>query len=136
MTSERAELYNALEQVIGKEPARMLMERIHETGDLATKAEVAELGRDMNLRFERVDARFDAVDARFDAVDARFERVDARFDPIDARLEKIDARFEKLDDRLFQFHETLRGYSRTFVTAQVTSIIGAVGLAVGIIKFF
>lgn len=98
------------------------MERIHETGDLATKAEVAELGRDMNLRFERVDTRFDAVDVRFDAIDARFE--------------KIDARFEKLDDRLFQFHETLRGYSRTFVTAQVTSIIGAVGLAVGIIKFF
>ncbi|MGF1616692.1 MAG: hypothetical protein ACFCU2_02625 [Acidimicrobiia bacterium] len=83
------------------------MERIHESGDLATKDDVADLRTDMNLGFERVDARF----------------------------EKLEGRFEKIDDRLYQFHETLRGYSRTFVTTQVASIIGAVGLAVGIIKF-
>lgn len=90
------------------------MERIHESADLATKADVTDLRTDMNLGFERVDARFEKIEGRF---------------------EQIESRFEKIDDRLFHFHESLRGYSRTFVTTQVASIIGAVGLAVGIIKF-
>lgn len=120
MTSERANLYNALEQAIGREPARFLMERIEESDDAATQLELA------TLRTEMVNG--------FAQVDERFQKVDERFDNVDQQLEKIDHRFEKIDDRLFQFHETLRGYSRTSVTTQAASIVGAVGLAVALFK--
>lgn len=51
-------------------------------------------------------------------------------------FEKIDQQFAKVGDRLFQFHETFRGYSRTYVTTQAASIVGAVGLGVALIKLF
>jgi uncharacterized protein (DUF3084 family) len=139
MTSESATLYNALERAIGEEPARLLMERIEQTDEVATKADVADLRRTTKKEIAelrtRMDAGFEMVDQRLAVIDQRFATIDQQFERIDERFEKIDQRFEKLDDRLFQFHETLRGYSRTFVTTQAASIVGAVGLAVAMIKF-
>ncbi len=60
--------------------------------------------------------------------------INVGFEKVDRQFEKMEDRFITIDDRLFQFHETLRGYSRTFVTTQAASIFGAVGLAVAMIK--
>ncbi len=46
--------------------------------------------------FREVDERFDRVDARFAQINERFEQVDARFDSIDARFEQVNRRFDKL----------------------------------------
>jgi hypothetical protein len=102
------------------------MDRIQEPSDQATKADID------GLRQFMADAL--ATKRDLERVEGHFLRIDAQFEKIDAQFEKIDARFEKADDRLFQFHETLRGYSRTFVTTQAASIVGAVGLAVALIK--
>lgn len=56
--------------------------------------------RDLDVRFDKIDARFSEVDARFDKIDARFSEVDARFDKIDARFSEVDARFREVDARL------------------------------------
>jgi hypothetical protein len=125
MTSEWVELYNALEKAIGPNPARILMDRIQEPTDQATKADLADLRQFMVEEFA----------TKSELAGFRGEMIHG-FEKIDERFEKIDERFEKIDDRLFQFHETLRGYSRTFVTTQAASIVGAVGLAVALIKLF
>ncbi len=133
MTSERTRLYNALEKILGSEPTRLLMERIDPIDQFATKADLNEMGRSIRGDFE---TRFEAVDRRLETIDLRFVAIDERFDNIDRQFENIAKQFEKVDDRLCQFHETLRGYSRTFVTTQAASIVGAVGLAVTLIKLF
>jgi hypothetical protein len=102
------------------------MERIDPIDGMATKADLEALSQ--SLLAHLADLRKD--------MNVGFQRVDLQFERIDLQFEKIDQRFEKIDDRLFQFHETLRGYSRTFVTTQAASIVGAVGLAVALIKLF
>ena len=54
-----------------------------------TNARFDRLEREMNTRFERIDARFEGIDSRFEGIDAKFERIDARFERIDGELKTI-----------------------------------------------
>ena len=89
-------------------------------------AQISELAKRVDTRFDVVDARFDAADARFDAVDARFNgvegrlgavegrlgAVEGRLDAVDGRLGAVDARFDKVESRI------------TEETAQTRSLLG------------
>ena len=57
--------------------------------DVATKRDLAELERRVNMRFSEHDRRFNEIDRRFESVDRRFESVDRRFDRMDDKLEQI-----------------------------------------------
>jgi hypothetical protein len=117
--AETAALYAAPEKMIGPKPATTLMEQLPVDNQYATKTNLGLLREDL-VAFES----------------ALRSDLGERFDRVDERLDRMDQRFEKMDDRLYSFHDTLRGYSRTFVIAQVTSIFGAVGLFTAINKFF
>ena len=106
--AEKASLYAALEQVLGREPAETLMEQLPTGGHVATQKDIRAL--EVTLRGD----------------------LDSSFDRIDARFEKIDARFEKIDDRLYDFHETLRSYARTFLVVQTATVFGVAGIVLGI----
>ena len=78
--------------------------------DIATKADIAELRREMDQRFEAIDRRFEQIDQRFEAIDRRFEQMDQRFEAIDRRFEGIDRQFLELNLRLDRlFHTLLAG---------------------------
>ena len=47
------------------------------------------LEREMNTRFERIDARFEGIDARFEGIDTKFEGIDARFERMEGELKTI-----------------------------------------------
>jgi len=59
----------------------------------ATKADIEQLARS-------IEKRFDAVDERLEAVDRRFEAVNRRFDAVDKRFERVEKRFDKIEERL------------------------------------
>ena len=61
------------------------------------KITISSLAKNMNERFDQVDARFVKVDERFDKADAKSVK-------IDERLERGDKRFKTIDD---QFQEVL-----------------------------
>jgi len=60
----------------------------------AVKADVKDLRREMNERFDAINAR---MDARFDAINAR---MDARFDKVNEHFDKINERFDQMYDRI------------------------------------
>jgi hypothetical protein len=78
--AERHRLFRWLEEHMGPENAATTMHLIPPVGwpDLATKADLAELERRLDLRFETIDLRFDAIDQRFGAVDDRIESATQR----------------------------------------------------------
>ncbi len=100
--SQRRELYASLETAIGTRPAATLMAHLPPVGwaDVATKHDLQELERRLDLRFDAVELRFAAVDTRFEAVERRFESIDTRFESVDKRLEGVDRRLESLGTRL------------------------------------
>ena len=116
--AETAALYAALEKTIGPKPATTLIEQLPVDNQYAAKT-------DLGLLREDLVAFGSAL--RSD--------LGERFDRVDERLDRMDQRFEKMDDRLYSFHDALRGYSRTFVIAQVTSIFGAVGCSLPLTSF-
>ena len=75
--------------------------------ELATRADIIELGERMGRRFEQVDARFEQVDARFAQMERQFERVDHRF-------EQMENRFHAVRDDL---RDQLKTYTLTTVGA-------------------
>jgi chaperonin cofactor prefoldin len=100
----------------------------------------AEQRREMNVRFDRLEAsleaRFEKVDERFEKIDERFERVDERFERVDERFEKV---LEKIDDRfvglnheiartqgmVIGLHATLTRFSLGLVATVVVAVIAA-----------
>ena len=95
----------------------------------AMDARFAALQREMDRRFEVVDARFAALqremDRRFEVVDARFEAMDARFEAMDARFaalqREMDKRFDSLERR-FSFMQWLMAGGFGFIAILVTVI--------------
>ncbi len=55
--------------------------------------------KNIDTRFDDVDAKFENIDTRFDDVDAKFENIDTRFDDVDAKFENIDTRFDIVNTR-------------------------------------
>ncbi|MBG6243436.1 MAG: DUF1640 domain-containing protein, partial [Candidatus Symbiopectobacterium sp. Dall1.0] len=78
---------------ISREQARaisLVVRKSHEVADVATKADIAEVNR--NVADVRKDLSAEITDVRKD-IDARFEKNEAQ---MQARFDKIDAKFDKL----------------------------------------
>ncbi len=56
--------------------------------------------KNIDTRFDDVDAKFENIDTRFDDVDAKFENIDTRFDIVNTRFNNIDTRLDKLEAEL------------------------------------
>ncbi len=139
---DRNLLYARLEEVLGSEPAGILMSHISTETDPATKTDIVDLGERLGVRMDGIDTRLDAVDVRFDAIDARFDAIDTRIDRIDTRIDRIDTRIDRLeahmvrfDDKLDGFHEALREQTRIymFTMTGVMASFAAVVVAAGIL---
>ena len=157
---ERNLLYARLEEVLGAEPAGILMNQIPTESDLATRADVTDLGArfdglenrfgnlerrfdGLELRFDGLENRFDELELRFDDLEKRFDLLEARFDALVGRVDQIDARMDRLeahmvrfDDKLDGFHAALREQTRTYMYTMtgVMAAFATVVVASGVIN--
>lgn len=125
---ERNILYARLEEVLGAEPAGILMTHIPTETDLATKSDMAHLESTFDERMDRFDERMDRFDERMD----RFE---GRMDRFEIRMDRLDARMERFEDKLDGFHGALREQTRTymFTMTGVMAAFATVVVASGIL---
>ena len=139
---KRADLYARLEEVLGNPHADTLMNYLPEepAAELATKADIADLGLridrltdEMIRRFEQVDARFEQVDARFGQVDARFGQVDDGFSSIQRQFERIDHRFELMEDRFHTVRDDLRDQLKTFTLTTLGGMTALTAIYAGLL---
>jgi len=132
---ERNLLYARLEEVLGAEPAGILMNHIPTETDLATKADIDALSNSVDGRFDRMDERFDRMDERFDRMDECFDRIDERIDRTDTRLDRLEASMVRFDTKLDGFHAALRDQTRTYMLTMtgVMASFAAVVVATGIL---
>ena len=107
--SHRRELLDSLAATLGDRPAATLMAHLPPVGwaDVATKHDLNELERRIDMRFEVVDHRLDGLDRRLDGIDHRLDGLDHRLDGLDHRLDGIDNRLDPMDDRLDQVQSHL-----------------------------
>jgi hypothetical protein len=84
----RHQLHSKLDEVLGPAEAATLMAHLPPVGwaDVATKRDLAELERRVNMRFSEHDRRFESVDRRFESVDRRFDRMDDTLEQIRREL--------------------------------------------------
>lgn len=89
----RHELFQELEQVLGRDKATTLMEMRPPAGwaDVARTRDLDALAQRIDLRFDRMEYRFESIDHRFDAIDHRFESIDHRFDAIEHRMGLVES---------------------------------------------
>ena len=132
---ERNLLYARLEEVLGAEPAGILMNHIPTETDLATKTDIDALSNSVDGRFDRMDERFDRMDERFDRMDECFDRIDERIDRTDTRLDRLEASMVRFDTKLDGFHAALRDQTRTYMLTMtgVMASFAAVVVATGIL---
>ena len=114
-------LYARLEEVLGAEPAGILMNHIPTETDLATKSDMAHLESRFEIRMDRFEERMDGFEQRMD----RFE----------VRMDRLDARMERFEDKLDGFHAALRDQTRTYMLTMtgVMASFAAVVVATGIL---
>lgn len=141
----RHQLHNKLDEVLGSAEAATLMSHLPPIGwaDVATKHDLFELERRLDLRFDQVYARFGEGDQRFDVVDRRFEQIDRRLDNIDRRFEHVDRgfehvgrRFDGLDERMQTgFAEVNQRFDKTFgeFRSLIVSVMGVMAVLFGAI---
>ncbi|MFV9672357.1 MAG: hypothetical protein ACNYZH_03965 [Acidimicrobiia bacterium] len=125
---ERNILYARLEEVLGTEPAGILMNQFPTESDLATKADMDALGDRLGTRIDRIEIRIDGIDNRLDGIDNHLAIVDARFD-------RLEAHMVRFDDKLDGFHQALRDQTRTYMYTMsgVMASFAAVVVATGIL---
>jgi hypothetical protein len=122
---DRNILYARLEEVLGTEPAGILMNQIPTESDLATRADVTDLG-----------ARFGDLEKRFDRLDVRFDALEGRVDQLDARMDRLEAHMVRFEDKLDGFHVALREQTRTYMYTMtgVMAAFATVVVASGVIN--
>ncbi len=115
--SQRALLYARLQEVLGPEPASILMQHLPSIDDLATKSDVLAL-------------RSDVLALRSDVQDLA-----RRVDGLEQRMDGLDVRMERLEERMDSFHGALREQTRQFILAMVGTMasFAAVVIAAGIL---
>jgi hypothetical protein len=116
--SHRHELHDSLAATLGARPAATLMAHLPPVGwaDVATKHDLHELERRIDMRFEQVDRRFEEVDRRFAAVDHRLDGMDRRLERIEGHLVDVDGRFGELRREMTkQTHALLFGLGSLMV---------------------
>ncbi len=136
---DRNLLYARLEEVLGAEPAGILMNQIPTESDLATRADMTGLGArfdGLELRFDGLERRFDGLEIRFDHLEARFDALEGRVDQIDARMDRLEAHMVRFDDKLDGFHAALREQTRTYMYTMtgVMAAFATVVVASGVIN--
>jgi uncharacterized coiled-coil protein SlyX len=136
---DRNLLYARLEEVLGAEPAGILMNQIPTESDLATRADMTGLGArfdGLELRFDGLEKRFDGLEIRFDHLEARFDALEGRVDQIDARMDRLEAHMVRFDDKLDGFHAALREQTRTYMYTMtgVMAAFATVVVASGVIN--
>jgi len=126
---DRNVLYARLEEVLGAEPAGILMNSIPTDMDVATKADINALG-------DRLDTRIDRLEIRMDRIDARMDGIDGRLGQVESRLDRLEAHMVRFDEKLDGFHEALRDQARTYVLTMtgVMASFAAVVVATGILN--
>ncbi|MEN8114293.1 MAG: hypothetical protein ABFS21_07885 [Actinomycetota bacterium] len=129
-------LYARLEEVLGAEPAGILMSYIPTGSEVATKADLDALGDRLDARIDGLDARIDGLDARIDGLDARIDGLDGRLSHVESRLGRLEAHMERFDDKLDGFHTALREQARTYVLTMtgVMAAFASVVVATGILN--
>jgi len=108
---ERDVLYARLEEVLGTEPAGILMSRIPADTDLATKADIGHL------------------ETRLDGIDLRMDRFEDRMDGFEERMDRFEDRMIRFEDKLDGFHQALREQTRTYMLT-MTGVMAAFALVV------
>lgn len=121
---DRNVLYARLEEVLGAEPAGILMNSIPTDTELATKADVAAL-----------DARMDGFNTRMDGFESRMDHFERRMDGFESRMDRLEAHMVRFEDKLDGFHQALRDQTRTymFTMTGVMASFAAVIVATGIL---
>jgi len=117
---DRNILYARLEEVLGVEPAGILMSHIPTDTDLATRADVGHL----EDRFEE----------RMDRFEERMDRFEQRMDGLDARMDRFEQRMDRFEDKMDGFHQALREQTRAYmltmtgVMASFATVVVATGI--------
>ncbi|MBL3699815.1 hypothetical protein [Leucobacter luti] len=78
-------------------------------GQLGQARRIDDLGKQIDVRFERVDERLERVEVRLDQLAARLERVEVRLDQLAARLERVEVRLDQVEVRLDRIDARLDG---------------------------
>jgi predicted nuclease with TOPRIM domain len=97
-------LYDRLEEVLGAEPARILMQQLPPTGEVATRSDMRDLGD-------------------------RMDRLEDRMDRLEDRMDRLESHMDRFDDRLHDFHGALREQTRIFVLASIGTMVTLAGIA-------
>jgi len=113
------ELANKILKAIGDDAQKratligLLVSDVATKQDFATiLAELKEMRKASDERFEMMDKRFEAAEKRFMAIEKRFEMIDKRFEAIESELkamrEEFQKRFEAIDRRFEEQRQDFR----------------------------
>jgi hypothetical protein len=110
-----------LEEVLGAEPAGILMRQLPPNDEIPTRTDLREFGA--------------TVTGRMDGLEIRMERLEVRMDGLDRRMERLEAHMERFDDRLDGFHAALHQQTRNFIlwTSAVMASFSTVIVASGVL---
>jgi predicted nuclease with TOPRIM domain len=87
------------------------------------KHQVDELGRRMEEGFAEQRRE---MNARFDRLEARFEKVNERFEKVDAKFEAIHDQITRTQEMVIGLHATLTRFSLGFLGAALVAVIAAI----------
>ena len=116
---DRDRLYARLKEVLGPEPADILMSNLPPARDVATRSDVA-----------GIESRLGGIETRMDGLESRMDAFETRMDGLESRMERLEKHMERFDDRLHDFHGALREQTRTFA---ITTLGGSATLAGAIV---
>ena len=118
---ERTLLYARLEEVLGPEPAGILMQELAPQDGVATKADVADARAQLKTRIDGLETRIDGLETR----------LDTRIDGLETRMERLENHMDRFDGRLHDFHGALREQTRHFILASTGTMVVLTGVAFG-----
>lgn len=101
-----SELHARLEEVLGAEPAGILMKQLPPESTPATRPDI-----------ERIANHLRAHDTRFDSLESRMDRVEHRMD--------------RLDDRMHDLQGAMREQTRNYIVANAGLMVSLTLIAVG-----
>ena len=111
---DRNLLYARLEEVLGAEPAGILMRQLTPHDEILTKSDLRQ--------FETT-------------VTGRIDGLEMRMDGLEMRMDRLETHMERFDDRLDGFHAALHQQTRNFIlwTSAVMASFSTVIVASGIL---